>query len=63
MALVEMGAGREEDWVISSEEGSQVAEGLGASFVKCWRFTPTSAFIALANIAFVAQARKRYTES
>jgi hypothetical protein len=34
IVLIEVGGGREEDWVISSEEGIRVAEGLGASFIR-----------------------------
>jgi hypothetical protein len=58
IALVEAGIGREEDWVISSKEGSQVAECLGACFVRSWRNRPKSALIDLANIAL--QGQKRY---
>jgi hypothetical protein len=61
IALVEVGMWREEDCCISSEEGSQVAKCLGASFVRWSLDRPTSAFTELAKFAFIAQERKRST--
>jgi hypothetical protein len=50
--LVEVGSGKEEDWVISSEEGIQVAKGLGASFVRWRREEPMLTVTRLAKVAF-----------
>jgi hypothetical protein len=50
--LVEVGSGKEEDWVISSEEGIRVANELGASFVRWPAEEPTPTIAGLAKVAF-----------
>jgi hypothetical protein len=54
--LVDVGSGKEEDWIISSEEGIRVAKGLGASFV---RWPPEEPMPTIARLAKVAFKHKR----
>jgi hypothetical protein len=58
-----MGRGRKEDWVISSEEGIRVAEGLGASFVRWPPEDPRPTVIRLAKVAFKHKREKDALEA
>jgi hypothetical protein len=61
--LVEVGSGREEDWVISSEEGIRVAKALGASFDRWPREDAKPTVMRLAKVAFKHKREKDALEA